>query len=220
MSTTTNTGSDSGADPASPRTASATGPTAHRPDGFATAAGRLLRALASAARYARLRARATSTPRPSDVPFGAGAGVDPDRLVTCLGWLPGDEACGEDIEEAGASVEGTDALLAADGWPVLADGTRGRPDLPLATPVSYDPTLEGAADIAPALLALYGPAGDLRPLPLDVDGRPGIVATALDGGVAVVRFDLVEDRISVLRALVLASEERLAQATAFLTPAP
>lgn len=91
MSTTTNTGSDSGADPASPRTASATGPTAHRPDGFATAAGRLLRALASAARYARLRARATSTPRPSDVPFGAGAGVDPDRVLVvgagpAVGW--------------------------------------------------------------------------------------------------------------------------------------
>jgi len=30
-----------------------------------------------------------------------------------------------------------------------------------------------------------------------------------------VRFDLVEDRISVMRALVLASEERLAQVSAF-----
>ncbi len=77
---------------------------------------------------------------------------------------------------------------------------------------------EGAAEIAPVLLALYGPAGDLRPLPLDVDGRPGIVATGPDGSVAVVRFDLVEDRIRVMRALVLASEERLAQVSAFLPP--
>jgi hypothetical protein len=36
--------------------------------------------------------------------------------------------------------------------------------------------------------------------------------------VAVVRFDLVEDRIRVMRALVLASEERLAQASAFVPP--
>ena len=77
---------------------------------------------------------------------------------------------------------------------------------------------EGAADIAPVLLALYGPTGDLRPLPLDVDGRPGIVATGVDGSVAVVRFDLVEDRIRVMRALVLASAERLAEARAFITP--
>jgi len=77
---------------------------------------------------------------------------------------------------------------------------------------------ESAAEIAPVVLALYGPTGDLRPLPLDVEGRPGIVATGLDGSLAVVRFDLVEDRISVIRALVLASEERLAQAGAFLPP--
>jgi len=74
---------------------------------------------------------------------------------------------------------------------------------------------ESAAEIAPVILALYGPAGDLRPLPLDVEGRPGIVATGPDGSLAVVRFDLVEDRISVMRALVLASEERLAQVSAF-----
>jgi hypothetical protein len=57
------------------------------------------------------------------------------------------------------------------------------------------------------------------PAPIDVEGRPGIVATGPDGSVAVVRFDLVDDRISVMRALVLASEERLAQASAFLPPA-
>ncbi|MCO8126601.1 ABC transporter substrate-binding protein [Acidimicrobiia bacterium EGI L10123] len=80
------------------------------------------------------------------------AGVDPDELVTCLGWLPGEEACGEDLEEEGASAEETDALLEGDGWPVLLDGTRGRPDLPLATPVSYDPRLEGAEAIAEAVV--------------------------------------------------------------------
>jgi peptide/nickel transport system substrate-binding protein len=80
------------------------------------------------------------------------AGADPDRLVTCLGWLPGDEACGDDLEEEGSSVEGTDSLLEADGWPVGAGNRRGRPGLPLATPVSYDPELEGAEDIAEAVV--------------------------------------------------------------------
>src|SRR5262249_2010975 len=61
-----------------------------------------------------------------------------------------------------------------------------------------------------ALLALYGPDGDLRPLPLDVEGRPGIVATAPDGSLAVVRFDLAGDRIAVIRAVVQASKERVA----------
>lgn len=80
------------------------------------------------------------------------AGVDPDRLVTCAGWLPGDPACGDELAEDGASIEGADALLDIDGWLVQADGTRGRPGLALATPVSYDPTLEGAEDIADAVV--------------------------------------------------------------------
>ncbi len=85
------------------------------------------------------------------------AEVDPDDLVTCLGALPGDEACGEQLAEEGASVEETDAILVFDGWLVGPDGRRGRPDLPLATPVSYDPLLEGAEDIAGAVVdALAG----------------------------------------------------------------
>jgi hypothetical protein len=100
MSTTTRTGdtgpedagtadtrtADTGAVDARPGTA-----TGARPDGFAVAAGRLLRSPGSAARYAWLRARASSTPRPRDVPFGAGAGVDPDRVLVvgagpAVGW--------------------------------------------------------------------------------------------------------------------------------------
>lgn len=80
------------------------------------------------------------------------AGVDPDGLVTCTGWLPGDEACGDDLVEEGSSVADTDFLLELDGWPVGLDGRRGRPGLPLATPVSYDPTIEGAEDIARAVV--------------------------------------------------------------------
>lgn len=87
------------------------------------------------------------------------AGVDADQIVPCLGWLPGDEVCSEDLAEEGASAADTDALLEADGWPVTADGTRGRPDLPLATPVSYDPTLEGAQQIAGAVADALVPRG-------------------------------------------------------------
>ncbi len=91
MSTTTKTGSGGDTGAAGSGSGSAGGATGGRPDRFATTAGRLLRAPASAARYARLRARATSTPRPSDVPFGAGAGVDPDRVLVvgagpAVGW--------------------------------------------------------------------------------------------------------------------------------------
>jgi len=62
-----------------------------RPGRPVNAAGRLLRSPASAARLALLSARATSTPRPHDVPFGAGAGVDPDRVLVvgtgpAVGW--------------------------------------------------------------------------------------------------------------------------------------
>ncbi|MFP5577308.1 MAG: ABC transporter substrate-binding protein [Acidimicrobiia bacterium] len=85
------------------------------------------------------------------------AGVDPSALVTCAGWLPGDPACGDDMAEEGASVEAADLLLELDGWPVLAGGGRGRPGLPLATPVSYDPTIGGADRIAAAVVdALVG----------------------------------------------------------------
>ncbi|TDT62713.1 GDSL-type esterase/lipase family protein [Frigoribacterium sp. PhB116] len=85
MSTTTKTG-DTGTDDAGP-----SGATGDRRDDVAGAAGRLLRSPVSAARYAWLRARASSTPRPRDVPFGAGAGVDPDRVLVvgagpAVGW--------------------------------------------------------------------------------------------------------------------------------------
>ena len=86
--TTTKTGGDAGE--GSTRTGTG-GATDGRRDGFAVAAGRLLRSPVSAARYAWLCARASSTPRPRDVPFGAGAGVDPDRVLVvgagpAVGW--------------------------------------------------------------------------------------------------------------------------------------
>lgn len=85
------------------------------------------------------------------------AGVEPDALVTCLGWLPVDNACGAQVAEDGASVEATDAILELDGWSVGPDGLRARPGLPLATAVSYDPTLHGADGIAAAVVdALVG----------------------------------------------------------------
>ena len=96
MSTTTKTGGDAGegstgTGPTGTGPSSPTGAAGDRPDGFAVAAGRLLRSPLSAARYAWLCARASSTPRPHDVPFGAGAGVDPDRVLVvgagpAVGW--------------------------------------------------------------------------------------------------------------------------------------
>jgi peptide/nickel transport system substrate-binding protein len=80
------------------------------------------------------------------------AGFDPDALVTCTGWLPADAACGDDLVEEDSSIADTDFLLELDGWPVGLDGRRGRPGLPLATPVSYDPTIEGAEDMARAIV--------------------------------------------------------------------
>lgn len=87
------------------------------------------------------------------------AGVDAEGLVTCAGWLPADESCGQDLAEEDASVAGTDELLELDGWTVGLDGKRGRPGLPLATPVSYDPTIEGAEDIARAVVDALVPRG-------------------------------------------------------------
>jgi hypothetical protein len=62
-----------------------------RPGLLVNAAGRLLRSPVSAAEYALLCARASTTLRPRDVPFGAGAGVDPDRVLVvgagpAVGW--------------------------------------------------------------------------------------------------------------------------------------
>lgn len=80
------------------------------------------------------------------------ADAEPDALVTCIGWLPSDPACTDELPERDASVAGTDLLLDADGWLVGADLRRARPFLPLATPVSYDPTIPGAEDIAEAVV--------------------------------------------------------------------
>jgi peptide/nickel transport system substrate-binding protein len=79
------------------------------------------------------------------------AGVDPDDLVTCLGWLPGEESCSESLVEEGVSTANADALLDSDGWAVVAPGVRSRPEQPLTVPVSYDPTLDGAEQIAEAV---------------------------------------------------------------------
>jgi peptide/nickel transport system substrate-binding protein len=78
-------------------------------------------------------------------------GVDADDLVTCLGWLPGEETCGEDLEEEGVSTDAVDLSLFLDGWTLLEDGTWVRDGQPLTVPVSYDPLLEGADEIADAV---------------------------------------------------------------------
>lgn len=87
------------------------------------------------------------------------AGADPDELVTCAGWLPGDDACTDELVEDGASAERADAVLEFDGWPFGPDGRRARPGVPLATPVSYDPELEGAEDIAESVVEALGARG-------------------------------------------------------------
>lgn len=96
------------------------------------------------------------------------AGADPDDLVTCLASLPGTDACGEDLVEEGASVQGADFFLDLDGWPVGPGGTRARADLPLATPVSYDPSIEGAGEIAEAVAGQLAARGFVAiPQPVD-----------------------------------------------------
>lgn len=119
------------------------------------------------------------------------AGVDPEGLVPCLGALPGTQGCDDDLAEEGSSVAGTDALLEIDGWVVGADGRRARPDLPLATPVSYDPTIEGAEDIAEAVvgaLVARGFTASAEPVPAQTWARRdrteglgiGVYASPLD----------------------------------------
>jgi ABC-type transport system substrate-binding protein len=86
-------------------------------------------------------------------------GGDADDLVLCVGWLPQQPACGDDLPEAAAAPDRAEALLDADAWLRDPGGGRGRPDLPLLVPVSYDPDLPGADDVAEALRRLLEPLG-------------------------------------------------------------
>lgn len=87
-----------------------------------------------------------------------GAGDETD-LLTCPGLLAGEPACGDRTEEEVASAADAAALLEADGWPRDPGGGRGRPGLPLLVPVSYDPTLDGAEQVAEAVRDALEPTG-------------------------------------------------------------
>ncbi|HEU5084571.1 MAG TPA: ABC transporter substrate-binding protein [Acidimicrobiales bacterium] len=83
--------------------------------------------------------------------LGTGSSDRPS-LVGCLAALPADEACEADLPRTNADLDAARFLLELDGWPVdPATGVRGRPGLPLATPVTYDPAVPGARPIAGAV---------------------------------------------------------------------
>lgn len=129
------------------------------------------------------------------------AGVDPDALVTCLGWLPDEASCGEDLVEEGASAANADALLDADGWAVVAPGIRSRPEQPLVVPVSYDPTLDGAEEIAEAVaeaLLDRGFTTSAEPVPRDTWMRPDR-AEGTGIGVSAVRLGTAERVLALYR---------------------
>jgi len=81
------------------------------------------------------------------------------RVLPCLGWLPQQDACRDQLPDSGASPADAEALLDADGWPRVAGGGRGRPELPLLVPVSYDPALRGARRAAEAIVEALVPLG-------------------------------------------------------------
>ncbi len=79
------------------------------------------------------------------------AGSEPDAVVTCLGWLPGDPACGEDLAPGEIDAAAADALLVADGWTRNEFGDRFRFIEPLAVPLVHDPDAPRAGLVADAL---------------------------------------------------------------------
>jgi len=80
-------------------------------------------------------------------------------VLTCLGALPQQEACGDQLPEDGPAPRAAEALLDADGWLRGPAGTRGRPDAALLVPVSYDPALGGARRAAEAVVDALTPLG-------------------------------------------------------------
>ncbi len=95
-------------------------------------------------------------------------GVDPPELVRCLGWLPADPACDDDLPETAEDPGAADALLAQVGWPRDESGQRGGPFGPLTLSITFDPSIDRAAAIADALRfrieALGAQVVDERPL--------------------------------------------------------
>lgn len=92
----------------------------------------------------------------ADVATGA---REAPEVVTCLAALPQDPACADQLPVTDAEPDEARALLDGDGWPADPEtGERGRPGLPLATPVTHDPGLPGgqavAEEIADALAAI------------------------------------------------------------------
>lgn len=84
---------------------------------------------------------------------------DAGDLVTCAGLLPPEPACGGAAAEEVASAADAAALLEADGWARDPGGGRGRPGLPLLVPVSYDPLVPGAEQVAQEVARALQPSG-------------------------------------------------------------
>lgn len=84
---------------------------------------------------------------------------DEDDLLRCAGLPPQLSGCTGVPDEDVASAAAAAALLEADGWPRDPGGGRGRPGLPLLLPVSYDPLVPGAEEVAEAVRAALEPSG-------------------------------------------------------------
>ena len=101
---------------------------------------------------------------------------EPPALVTCLGGLPQGPACDEsDLPEDGPAPQEAEFLLELDGWPRDPSGPRGRPGMPLATPITFDPALPGAEAMAESVaetLAAVGFTTDVQPLDADTWAQP------------------------------------------------
>lgn len=82
-----------------------------------------------------------------------------DAVVGCARFLPQQAGCGDPDAEEVSSAADAGALLEADGWVRDPTGARGRPGLPLLVPVSYDPAVIGAEEVADAVRRALEPLG-------------------------------------------------------------
>lgn len=82
-----------------------------------------------------------------------------DAVAGCAGLLPQEAGCGDPEAEEVSSASDAGALLEADGWTRDPTGARGRPGLPLLVPVSYDPGVTGAEEVAEAVRSALEPLG-------------------------------------------------------------
>lgn len=80
-------------------------------------------------------------------------------LVTCVGLLPQQPACRDRLPATSPAPTLAESLLEADGWALDPGGGRGRPEEPLLVPVSHDPAVPGADDVAQALADALSPLG-------------------------------------------------------------